>query len=823
MSRTRIVKGKLTKVVHDDYYIYSRGSIINSALQKVLQKGEASGVIYDTPEFPDLVYEPTEYKLKSLFAHEQMLKTAKELSEMTFVLLLLQIFGNDIEVEALGKLYKDLSDKKIEAPEIIVTEGPVKNFKANYSNKERKIFVSKDFLEKAIKENEVKAELLAALVEEYGHHIDNLLRTDYASEEKKDTDIIDEGAKFAYYFLAVDFANTPQIDFAETETPDYSGRLILDISKESQDLSKFVDQHQWYDGDTTAPDIENFGFGFGNGAHGGIEMNALEQTRIFSKAEVLKIYYGNWLRDVSQVLVPMTIRFTKEVRSRLEENNKNNPNKLNRLLAGNTAKFSHEGWVELIELFATKEFVYTMGGDNLKTQNYVKHLEIFRNTYGQMTKDILGIYRPEEHIDNPKDLTDDRIGQVMFKREAPGGVEEWDFYAGETADCFHTNTYGQKYYIYRDTEDAQKKLDVKEFVRADPLRPSSDTYMVNELKLAVQHGKTTAGFRHLGGAFHVLEDYFSHTNFVELSLCKLGHTNPLFAHLKRVYPWVEGKQGTDYKQIPIVTGKFLLDDTVASVVPKMADMLLPIGFTEYELRNPGERTFGEQTIYTVLKDLADGQKEDPTQNNETYLGMDAVDLFEYYKKLLDLSDYVLALKRRKDPLGFILRFFDKTSHFLGEVMMNFTNIIFNILIESVDDDIKEGQTHVTNKNYGENPTHTQIAKDTVNHPLNGLAATLAEIAVADVGRRIKDIWEGKTIDPNGEKLIAHVLNTYSKHPRSVTWMEPEVEKWTKKVSANKGFLDKLYFPTPVTHAHDTAQRKISIGKEKIDELLKYFK
>ena len=61
-------------------------------------------------------------------------------------------------------------------------------------------------------------------------------------------------------------------------------------------------------------------------------------------------------------------------------------------------------------------------------------------------------------------------------------------------------------------------------------------------------------FRSLGAAFHVLEDYFSHTNFVELSLRKLGYD---------VYPWVEGKQKNNpatgkplYEDIPIVTGNF---------------------------------------------------------------------------------------------------------------------------------------------------------------------------------------------------------------------------------------------------------------------------
>ena len=824
MSRTRIVKGKLRKITHEDHFIYSRGSIINNSATMVIQKGVEKGVFYGKAQFPDLTYESTELKLKSQLAHDQLQKTAKELSEMVFILLMLQIFGQDIEIEAIGKLYKDLCDNKLQPPEIIVTKDPIKNYKANYSNKKKKILVSKGFLEDAIDNNETKSQLMVSLLEEYGHHIDNLLRTDYATNGKEDKDRIDEGAKFAYYFLTVDFLNTTQLEFAETETPKYSGKLILDLEKENQDLSQYANQKQWYDDDPNEDDMESFGFGFNDGTHGGIEMDALFKTKIFTREEVLKIYYGNWLRDVSQVLVPFTIRLTKAVREQVENHNKQTQNRTQHLKATNTTKFSHDGWVELIELFAAKEFVYTMGIDS-KTQNYLPHLKRFRETYGQLTKDVLGIYRPEEHIDNPRGLTrehDSVYKETRIKREIPGGFEDISFYIGEHPDCFKVNSYGQKYYIYRDTEDAQKKLgiDEKKIVKADIDRPSSDSYMTNQLRLAVLKGKNKDGFRHFGAALHVLEDYFSHTNFVELSLCKLGwKENSPFPNLKNVYPWVEGKQGTDYTKIPIVTGKFLLDDTCASVVPKMADMLLPIGFSDYEVGNPGDRTFGQQTIYTVLSDLAKGQKEDPTQKSEQYLGMDSVQLFEYYKKLLELSDQMTALKKREDPIGWAMRGMGFVSHYMTEILMNFTNVIFNIMIESIDDDIKLTQTHATNVNYGEDPTHTQLGKDAHENPLNSLAAKLATIAVKDVGQRMKNIWEGKVNDPNGDAFIHYVQNTYSKHPRSVDWMEGTIKDWVIK---NKSILEKLYHPTPVDHAHDIAKREIGIGLEKIEELKKYF-
>ena len=156
---------------------------------------------------------------------------------------------------------------------------------------------------------------------------------------------------------------------------------------------------------------------------------------------------------------------------------------------------------------------------------------------------------------------------------------------------------------------------------------------------------------------------------------------------------------------------------------------------------------------------------------------------------------------------------------MGEALESFSNIVFNLLIESVDDDIKEAQTHITNKNYGENPTHTQLGKDATDHPLNGLAAKLAELAVKDVGYRIKNIWDGKISDPNGNKIVDYVLNTYFRHPRDVNWMEEDILKW---VGRNKTKLEKLCEPTIATHTHKIAKREISKWLNKIKEIKKYF-
>ncbi|MCS4305089.1 hypothetical protein [Chryseobacterium sp. BIGb0232] len=46
MSRTRIVKGKITEIVENDYNIFSESNIVDNAAEMVTDKGERNGVIY---------------------------------------------------------------------------------------------------------------------------------------------------------------------------------------------------------------------------------------------------------------------------------------------------------------------------------------------------------------------------------------------------------------------------------------------------------------------------------------------------------------------------------------------------------------------------------------------------------------------------------------------------------------------------------------------------------------------------------------------------------------------------------------------------------
>ncbi|ASK29656.1 hypothetical protein CEY12_05855 [Chryseobacterium sp. T16E-39] len=808
MSRTRIVKGNITKIVGGDYKRYSKDNIENIG-SKVIQIGKEGGVVYGDPEKfipPPIDIQKSEYKLESTYAHEQLMSLAKELGEITFMLFMTQIFGYEIDAEALSRLYRDLSDNKIKAPEIIVSKGLVgrRGGPAGYSNKRKVIIVNEKFVEDATKDNDKRAELMAALVEEYGHHIDNLLRTELTSNGIPDTDVIDEGAKFAYYLFRFDIFKESQLKFAKAELPTFKGDLIIDFSTLHSKVTAYVEEDRQYDEDPT-DDISNYGAGRNRKhnknaafAHGDIEFEALVSKELYTEDQVRKIYFGNWLRDFSQVIVKITVRGTNAAI-------KAQKNKVIKEVS--PMQLSHEGWVQLIKILAIREFVFDPLKDSGKNpaDDYKTLEEKFNKEFGGLTKDILGIYRPEEHIDNPygladeSDATDDKGKVISFMYDGTG--REKKLYAGDN---------GQSWKI-----DATKNMS-SFFWKDFPERPSSVSYVKEQLKLAASKRGTPEGFRHLGGALHVLEDYFSHTNFVEISLRRLGVD---------AYPWVSYYKGKPYTEIPVVSGRFLTDDTMASVGPKMGDLLFDPTIKEYKRRVPGQRSLAEKFIISVLEDLGKGQKSDKAEKSASYLGVDYATWLSWFNQFLKFQDFLAQEYQNADNKEWMSRdFFEKLGArsaenlqkgmgYTGQIMAFFPKLVFNLVLGSFDEVIPEAQSHM-NTNYGVNPSHSQIAKDSYSHPLNKISAELAKIAVKEVTTRFKNGMDGAA-------LADYTTKTYFVHPSSpnARWSDSYLTDW---VARNPAIVKNLKYGTIYEHAEHELLEMNSESVKKIKEIMGYF-
>ena len=764
----RQLQGKLYKTNLDIFKNYFNGELVHYNMMQFILK---------TIGFNDL---SSLYKLDSSFAQNQLKQIAKEMGKVAFGIFMLSVFGKDIEIKAIYKLYENLLKDKVSLPKIIITQKLINGRKANYDVEKKQIILWEYFIDKALYDEKEKATLLIALVEEYGHHIDNLLRTDYSNNKKEDTDYLDEGAKFAFFFLTKTTLKLMDINFAKIEIPYFTGELLTNFELVKTVAKEIYTTENLYDSKPKEK-IKSFGSGFKPGEHGGIALSAL--NNVFQTDEILKIYYGNWLRDYSQLLVGSTIRLTNIAKKEVEQSA--NLYILN-LLKTNSSKISHEGWVQLLEIFVAKELVFDRENEGKFCHQYSDHLKTFRERYGTLTKDILGIYRPEEHIDNPKGLEDESKLPISFSYEKDKNDPVILYlYAGETAQSLEIEpNYLLKKYIYSESNI--------------PFRPSSDIFMKQQIKLAAKYGRNKEGFRHLGAALHVIEDYFAHSNFIEVALRKFGIVQTDDEELKKyklVYPWVEGMQSeANYGNIPIVTGIFLTDDTLASVLPKLADKMFPIGFNEYEKRRVGDRTFSDALITSILTDFSLSD-----ENEKKIYGYTAAEWLTAYSAYLDLVDYKSAFINATGILG---EFLDRFLQTISEVFDNFNNLAFHLLLQSTDEDVKELQTHQTNVNYGTNPTHTQLAKDALNHPMNSLAKDLAKIAVTDIGIRIKNIWETGN-DGSGELLAKYIVNTYTLHPKNTNWEIAKVAEWAL---ANKDIVDKFISPTPSDEIKEDVKR-----------------
>lgn len=160
----------------------------------------------------------------------------------------------------------------------------------------------------------------------------------------------------------------------------------------------------------------------------------------------------------------------------------------------------------------------------------------------EVTAERLGVYRPEEHIDNPKDYADNQDAR-KFDPRLRGPVSEAEL-------AVDPNT-GMKNYIANEqggwaTSSGYVKFSFARaihFGRMYTHGPSGQRGREEDLAEAL---------RCLGQGLHCLEDFGAHTNYTELVLRELGYHN-VFPHVgqhaginlhgKQTYPLVTGTFG----------------------------------------------------------------------------------------------------------------------------------------------------------------------------------------------------------------------------------------------------------------------------------------
>jgi hypothetical protein len=403
-----------------------------------------------------------------------------------------------------------------------------------------------------------------------------------------------------------------------------------------------------------------------------------------------KIFFGNWTRDYNQLVVPILVKKPGQPPG-LGMTKGAKPLDFPLRKLADDGFLTRQALTDIVNILAEIKFV----DPESQEDSIDKQRQIYR-----VTPHRLGVYRPEEHQDNPAGLPDGRSKDPAFR----GPVLPEDL-AIDTAT-------GMKRYI------------------ASPGCGSSLDLIERYLTEAIRLGRNSDGLRYFGMGLHVLEDFFCHTNMVEVSLYKLGHTG--------VVLWVKSEPKS---LIPVTSGVFGFVDTVVSILYEIAHVLSQAA----DCATPGKRTAAQKLALILLRET----RPDWAGRLDGWLtGIETVKK-EYPKP------FELACETREFLFGWV----DKTLGYAIQQMV------------SLGDDI---QSFADNTATGE-PTHSQMSKDHDDHPLHVLAAKLAMEAVRRVGLAMAKAFERQA---TVQTVMAEVRLMMT-HPQKTQWMDNIVREWAK--------------------------------------------
>lgn len=262
---------------------------------------------------------------------------------------------------------------------------------------------------------------------------------------------------------------------------------------------------------------------------------------------------------------------------------------------------------------------------------------------------------------------------------------------------------------------------------------------------AAREGKTAAGMRAFGEALHILEDYFAHSNFVELSLHKQGRT--------QVLPWTT-KAKCEHG-LPVVTGLFSVQIFSAAWPSHWSKALFPDKYPDFKEIAPGYRSPSEKILLILLGEL------------ESPMWLDA------FNKLLALRD-----RFADNPLFRFVRRVAWTLLLPLNLIRYYGRDLFQKLFQWLGDRVGKEQAR-----WDRNPnidadvdaTHSQLSKDHDSHPLFELATDMARHAVKQVGKEMFKFWNGEIEYPPVQ--LAH---DFICHPFDSCWQDKLVVEWLKE-------------------------------------------
>ncbi|KDQ14443.1 hypothetical protein BOTBODRAFT_110023 [Botryobasidium botryosum FD-172 SS1] len=439
----------------------------------------------------------------------------------------------------------------------------------------------------------------------------------------------------------------------------------------------------------------------------------------FSKMDVKRVYFGNWLRDFSQAMdIAGLSRITADTIVMV-------------VMALGFLTFG----------FATEEF--------------------------EVTPDRLGVYLPVEHIDNPKGYGEKEGDARRFHPSLRPPVNPRELEIDEQT--------GMKKYIANETGPWDTST--------AHVRRTIESCITYGRRAAGRNGPDMwEAYRLLGTALHTLEDLTAHSNWCELAMRKMGY-NRIFCHvgdavlvktpLGPAPPLVTGTFGsTDFLHSLLGEATDQLRQASLRDLTKQIDNAKAQNGTSKAIL---------RKLHAILEKLpsSDNRNEMLQQAEEEQYKIFHFDpddiapetVQKTLWRLLEWRDKVV-----KDVVGVIEKIPGLES-LLEEVTNTLNAFVLFVLepwltpiLEDVTQTLQksseaiintEGQYEVFDDPYASDPTHSLLSKDHFSLILNEPAGRIAMIVVRHTVERVVRAWYDPAVDVN--QVSREILDAFH-HP-----------------------------------------------------------
>ena len=501
--------------------------------------------------------------------------------------------------------------------------------------------------------------------------------------------------------------------------------------------------------------------------HGDIAL-AIPLLATANRRIVKQIYFGNWLRDFSQLLDK-----------------------------GSLALVPYPVLRALVSVFAFVQFGYA-------TREF------------EVTDERLGVYRPEEHVDNPRGYS----GSDTVETASKASPRE--------DDTNHTTGQNLRPSVQPMELDIDPITGMKNYicniqhVKGGDI--SSAEYVEKQLIAAIACGRqgSLEAYTHIGAALHPLEDFLAHSNYAELAMQMIGREiNDQVKRtpaLRKVFAFVgEGARvkTSNGEAAPITTGTFGALDLCQTLLGEIEDKASAVSLPGLEIRASdsngalqkmakyligllGDLTPNfESNILKVQKGITNAKPANWGELQEK-----PEKLWESIEPVLRLRDDIakwvndhLKVRAVQDALATISAAIDKLVYmvlgmFLSPLLKEFRKVLKDqeqrLLLEDQLARRSSGERSIFDDgSTATDPTHSQLAKDHYDHVLNEIAGRVAVQVSTYTVTEIVQLWQsGNTQDPREtiQKILEVFHHPFNANPGSFiqALMLDEVRVWVRE-------------------------------------------